>query len=149
MKQSFQMLMTKGATIGFIPIEENANTIESKSNIWTQVYPFKEPARGLVGFNFSRDNNRLVGIKIYYANMCLSNRYFAFAEYFRDNEPIEILFDSGVRSFYFSCDANGTRTSQAIEMTLPATGTAVFDFSDEIIECIELIGFDCALEKMS
>lgn len=147
MKQPFQMLMTKGATIGFIPTEEDTNTIENKSNIWTQVYPFEKPVRGLIGFDFSRDNNRLVGIKIYYANMCLSNRYLAFAEYFRDNEPVEILFNSQNRCFYFNCDANGTRTHQSIEMTLPATGIAVFDFSDELIECIELIGFDCALKR--
>lgn len=148
-KHPFPMIMMKGASIGFIPIVEDACIIERKSNIWTQVNPFKRPARGLIGFNFSKEDNRLLGIEIYYAKLCLSNEYVEFAEYFRDNERMEIQFDAfpGITTFYFSSDYEGTRMTQAMEVVSPAVGTAVIDFRDEKLVCIELIGFDCALNQ--
>lgn len=151
MKQPLTMMLMKGAVIGYLPIDQCPGTIERKVGIWTQVYPFKQPARGQIGFNFSKTDNRLLSIEIYYAKLCLSNQYVEFAEYFRDNEAVEIRFDafSGITTFHFSSDSEGTRMSQTIEVTPPADGIAVIDFMDAKIVCIELIGFDCALETTS
>lgn len=151
MKQAFTMQLMKGAMIGYIPIDDHTSTIERKSQTWTQVYSFKKPARGQIGFNFSKSDNRLLGIEIYYARFCLSNKYVEFAEYFRDKETAEIQFDTspGLTLFYFDCDSEGTRTKQIIYVAPPAVGTAVIAFREEKLCCIELIGFDCALEKLA
>lgn len=148
MKLPFMMQLTKGAMIGYIPIDDHADTIERKSETWTQVYPFKKPARGLIGFNFSKTDNRLLGIEIYYARFCLSDQYVKFAEYFRERESVEILVapSPGLTTFYFDCDSQGAKMVQTIYVASPAGGAAVIDFMDEKLSCLELIGFDCALE---
>lgn len=151
MKQAFTMQLMKGAMIGYIPIDDHTNTIERKSKTWTQVYSFEKPVLGQIGFNFSESDNSLLGIEIYYARFCLSNEYVEFAEYFRDKETAEIQFDTspGLTLFYFDCDSEGTRTKQIIYVAPPAVGTAVIAFREEKLCCIELIGFDCALEKLA
>lgn len=151
MKQAFTMQLMKGAMIGYIPIDDYTSTIERKSKTWTQVYSFEKPVLGQIGFNFSKSDNRLLGIEIYYARFCLSNEYVEFAEYFRDKETAEIQFDSspGLTLFYFDCDSEATRTKQIIYVAPPAFGTAVIAFREEKLCCIELIGFDCALEKLA
>ena len=151
MKQAFTMQLMKGAMIGYIPIDDYTSTIERKSKPWTQVYSFEKPVLGQIGFNFSKSDNRLLGIEIYYARFCLSNEYVEFAEYFRDKETAEIQFDTspGLTLFYFDCDSEGTRTKQIIYVAPPAVGTAVIAFREEKLCCIELIGFDCALEKLA
>ncbi|MBN9393944.1 MAG: hypothetical protein J0H83_01775 [Candidatus Melainabacteria bacterium] len=151
MKQAFTMQLMKGAMIGYIPIDDYTSTIERKSKTWTQVYSFEKPVLGQIGFNFSKSDNRLLGIEIYYARFCLSNEYVEFAEYFRDKETAEIQFDTspGLTLFYFDCDSEGTRTKQIIYVAPPAVGTAVIAFREEKLCCIELIGFDCALEKLA
>ena len=70
---------------------------------------------------------------------------------FRDKETAEIQFDSspGLTLFYFDCDSEATRTKQIIYVAPPAFGTAVIAFREEKLCCIELIGFDCALEKLA
>ena len=151
MKQAFTMQLMKGAMIGYIPIDDYTSTIERKSKTWTQVYSFEKTVLGQIGFNFSKSDNRLLGIEIYYARFCLSNEYVEFAEYFRDKETAEIQFDTspGLTLFYFDCDSEGTRTKQIIYVAPPAVGTAVIAFREEKLCCIELIGFDCALEKLA
>lgn len=151
MKQAFTMQLMKGAMIGYIPIDDYTSTIERKSKTWTQVYSFEKPVLGQIGFNFSKSDNRLLGIEIYYARFCLSNEYVEFAEYFRDKETAEIQFDTSpwLTLFYFDCDSEGTRTKQIIYVAPPAVGTAVIAFREEKLCCIELIGFDCALEKLA
>ena len=151
MKQAFTMQLMKGAMIGYIPIDDYTSTIERKSKTWTQVYSFEKPVLGQIGFNFSKSDNRLLGIEIYYARFCLSNEYVEFAEYFRDKETAEIQFDTspGLTLFYFDCDSEGTRTKQIIYVAPPAVGTAVIAFREEKLCCIELTGFDCALEKLA
>ena len=151
MKQAFTMQLMKGAMIGYIPIDDYTSTIERKSKTWTQVYSFEKPVLGQIGFNFSKSDNRLLGIEIYYARFCLSNEYVEFAEYFRDKETAEIQFDTspGLTLFYFDCDSEGTGTKQIIYVAPPAVGTAVIAFREEKLCCIELIGFDCALEKLA
>ena len=142
MKQAFTMQLMKGAMIGYIPIDDYTSTIERKSKTWTQVYSFEKPVLGQIGFNFSKSDNRLLGIEIYYARFCLSNEYVEFAEYFRDKETAEIQFDTspGLTLFYFDCDSEGTRTKQIIYVAPPAVGTAVIAFREEKLCCIELIG---------
>jgi len=150
MTKPYTMKLMKGGNIGFISTDDRLRAIDRKANCWTQIFPFKKPIRGQVGFIFSKVDNSLLGIEIYYANLCLSSYYVEFGEFFQDNETVEILSEidncADITTCYFHCDLDGQKSSQTFEMAPPANGLAVIDFRAEVLVSIELIGFENALE---
>lgn len=134
---------------------ENSNvSFHKKENIRTEVFSFRSPARGLIGFNFGQSENRFLGIQIYYANYCLGPMFTDFSEYFRDEEPLAVIRAESSDElcwFYLGYDQTHQFRSaicQTIDMYGPVAGTAVLDFNSEYkLFGIELIGFNFGMER--
>ncbi|MGD9683543.1 MAG: hypothetical protein AB7W16_20445 [Candidatus Obscuribacterales bacterium] len=137
--------MSTGALIASVYLDEESGIFERKRNMWTQVYPLRNPAIGKIGFNFSREDNHLIGFQVYYARSCLPERYSEYSEYFGDNEPIEThaFVDPGILIYVqFSKEPIGRVRSQCIDFSSPAEGMAVLDINEDRLSGVELIWCD-------
>ncbi|MCA9803728.1 MAG: hypothetical protein KC777_17275 [Cyanobacteria bacterium HKST-UBA02] len=145
-----EVRMSRGALIASVYLDEASGTFERKWNIWTQVYPLRHPAIGKIGFNFSREDNHLIGFQLYYAHSCLPVRYSEYSEYFGDNEPIEthaFVDPDFLVYIHFSKEPTGMVRSQSIDFSSPAKGMAVLDIDEENrLSGVELIWCDHRLE---
>ena len=131
------------ARIHLVPSTESSEQL--KANSWSQVYPLRSPARGMVGFNFDRNDNQLLSITFYYARFCLPRKYSDNSEYFVADEPSETraMYD-GWLLFIDLADIRGPKNlmSQFIELREPASGTVILDYlPDATIRSIEILGF--------
>jgi hypothetical protein len=143
MKVPIDIQMMKGGMIAHIYLDDESGVFERKWDAWTQVYPFRDPARGQIGFNFHKWDNHLIGVQIYYAKFCLPERYSEYSEYFPDGEPIKTMayVDPALLYIYVSEDSGRNSMCQAIHLASPAQGVAVLDFHrDSLLRGIELIG---------
>jgi hypothetical protein len=157
-----KMFVLPGGALACIRLHDREAPFGDKSGYWSSAIQLADLADGEVILNYSRLGCRIEEIDIAFPRLCLppqfagseteTSRFSVEMELnFRDKETAEIQFDSspGLTLFYFDCDSEGTRTKQIIYVAPPAVGTAVIAFREEKLCCIELIGFDCALEKLA